>query len=90
MERLKDFYWHLRRTFCRHHDVPVYDETRNEYDDGMVYWSAHWDCPLCGEVLGVLATYSGDPKRIAEGLKGEDLRGHAGFKAWDLRIWRNA
>ena len=61
-ERLDDLRTWLKRKLCRHPKPAVYEEVTTKADGRFRFsWSAFYACPDCGEVLGVNASFYGNP-----------------------------
>lgn len=67
-ERLKAFRSRIRQKLCRHEGQPRYEEARAQ-DGPKVSWSAMYVCPECGAVLGVEASFYGNPFRVGEAVE---------------------
>ncbi len=72
-ERLRDVWIWVRRKICRHRALSVYEEARI-IDFCRVSWSAFHVCPLCGEVLSVEASFSGNVYQVGEAVEAEIAR----------------
>ena len=61
----------IKQRLCRHTAAPQYEEIYTVDSQGRAHWTALYSCPRCDEVLGVEASFYGEPAKIAEALAKE-------------------
>lgn len=59
------------RKLCGHKRNPAYREVMTHSGFGGRSWSAFFECPDCGEVLGVEASFYGDPLLVKRAVDAE-------------------
>lgn len=60
----------IKRKLCRHSKRPRYEEVLSK-DEWSSRWSwyAFYECPECGEMISVEASFYGDPDRVSEAIE---------------------
>lgn len=67
---MSEFRLWIKRKLCRHLSPLHYEEVLNRDEErGRYSWSAFYECPECGEVMGVEASFYGDPHQVSQAIK---------------------
>lgn len=67
MDSLRDWITWLKRKLCSHKAPLNYEETSYRMGSKLG-WSSYYECPMCGEILAVEASFYGETSVLEEAI----------------------